>query len=152
MACDDNEANKYDHHGANEKWISRLKRSINGIFKPILKSSATPPQPGDGKWKHLKYNMLLPPSGVVSHTVTIVFIAMIVWAGLWSVLSKDMLPYGNMFGLFILVVIALLAGYLVNLVKLAPLLGMLIAGAVLRNVAPINFTKFVDPSWSSALR
>lgn len=40
--------------------------------------------------------------------------------------KQDALPGGNVFALFVLVVSAMLGGFLVSLVKLPPLLGMLI--------------------------
>ena len=49
-----------------------------------------------------------------------------VWLTAFAVSKKDALPGGNIFALFVLVIGAMLGGFLVSLIKLPPLLGMLI--------------------------
>ena len=59
---------------------------------------------------------------------------------------------GHFFGLIVLGIVAALAGYLVGLIRLPPLLGMLIAGVVLNNIPYIAVTRLINPSWSSVVR
>jgi NhaP-type Na+/H+ or K+/H+ antiporter len=49
------------------------------------------------------------------------------------------------------VVISSIGGFLVNLIRLPPLLGMMVAGIILRNV-PGNLLDPISPAWSSTLR
>ena len=59
---------------------------------------------------------------------------------------------GHFFGLIVLGIVAGVAGYLVALIRLPPLLGMLIAGVVLNNIPYIAVTRLINPSWSSVVR
>ena len=59
---------------------------------------------------------------------------------------------GHFFGLIVLGIVASLAGFLVGLIRLPPLLGMLIAGVVLNNTPYITVTRLINPSWSSMIR
>lgn len=61
-------------------------------------------------------------------------------------------PEGHFFGLAVLVVASALGGYLTNLVRLPPLLGMMIAGFLLRNVPIVNVAENISTTWSSTLR
>ena len=97
----------------------------------------------------------LPPQGFPGRAITRGLICVVAWASLWSIVGKDLLPGGNLFSLFILIVFASLAGFFVRIVPkftLPPLLGMLIVGFLLRNVPGINVAKNVDKQWSSGLR
>uniref|UniRef100_A0A3Q1EV12 Sodium/hydrogen exchanger 9B2-like n=1 Tax=Acanthochromis polyacanthus TaxID=80966 RepID=A0A3Q1EV12_9TELE len=76
----------------------------------------------------------------------------------WSITGQECLPGGNLFGLVILFICSVLGGKLVGLIQLPtlppfpPLLGMLLAGLVLRNVPYITDAVFIDTHWSAALR
>ena len=59
---------------------------------------------------------------------------------------------GHFFGLIVLGIVAAVAGYLVSLIRLPPLLGMLIAGVVLNNIPYIAVTRLINPNWSSVVR
>jgi NhaP-type Na+/H+ or K+/H+ antiporter len=61
------------------------------------------------------------------------------------------IPDGHFFSLILLVVISSIGGFLVNLIRLPPLLGMMVAGIILRNV-PGNLLDPISPAWSSTLR
>ena len=97
----------------------------------------------------------LPPSGFCGHVLTRGLIVLLIWAVLWSVIGQDALPGGNMFGIYIVVVCASLFGFIVGKIphlRLPPLLGMLLAGLLLRNVRGIDFASHIDKRWSSTLR
>lgn len=97
----------------------------------------------------------LPPSGFCGHVLTRGLIVLLIWAVLWSVIGQDALPGGNMFGIYIVVVFASLFGFIVRNIphlRLPPLLGMLLAGLLLRNVRGIDFARHIDKRWSSTLR
>jgi NhaP-type Na+/H+ or K+/H+ antiporter len=59
---------------------------------------------------------------------------------------------GTVFALLMLVVVAWIGGWVVQLVHLPPLLGMLLVGIMLKNVPYISVAKGLDPAWSAALR
>ena len=59
---------------------------------------------------------------------------------------------GHFFGLIVLGMVAAVAGYLVSLIRLPPLLGMLIAGVILNNIPYIAVTRLINPNWSSVVR
>ena len=61
-------------------------------------------------------------------------------------------PEGHFFGLIVLVVCSALAGYLTNLIRLPPLLGMMIAGFLLRNIPVVNVAANISTVWSSTIR
>uniref|UniRef100_A0A146L6D7 Mitochondrial sodium/hydrogen exchanger 9B2 n=1 Tax=Lygus hesperus TaxID=30085 RepID=A0A146L6D7_LYGHE len=63
---------------------------------------------------------------------SLLVILALVWAVLYVLLLDEAAPGGDLFKLLILIVSAYFAGQLVALCKLPPLLGMLIAGIVLR--------------------
>ena len=97
----------------------------------------------------------LPPSRFFGRVLTRGLIAVLIWAVLWSIIGADALPGGNIFGIFLVIVSASLCGFLVCRVPhlhLPPLLGMLLAGLLLRNVRGIDFARHIDKQWSSTLR
>ena len=102
------------------------------------------------------YRCTLLPSGLIAKIMTRVLICVVIWTILWSVLKYQALPRGNVFGLYTVILLASLFGFLVRifpLLKIPPLLGMLIAGFLLRNLPkPLDFARYIDPSWSSFLR
>jgi len=97
----------------------------------------------------------LPPSHFFGRVLTRGLIVVLIWAVLWSVIGKDALPGGNIFGIFMVIVSASLCGFLVCRIPylhLPPLLGMLLAGFLLRNVRGIDLARHIDKRWSSTLR
>ena len=105
--------------------LAKVKKALNGVFRPVMKSSHydTLPPAESTFCQRLKYDLLLPPTGMVSHLVTIALLAVLGWAALWSVLRGQMLYHGNILGLYMILLVGLAAGWLVERFRLAPLLG-----------------------------
>ena len=108
-----------------DRVLAKVKKALYGVFRPVMKSSHyhTLPPAESTFGQRLKYDLLLPPTGMVSHLVTIALLAVLVWAALWSVLGKLMLYRGNILGLYMILLVGLAAGWLVERFRLAPLLG-----------------------------
>lgn len=82
-------------------------------------------------------------------------VAFVAWATVWSIVGKDALPGGNIFGLSILLAASALGGFLVRIIpklRLPSLLGMLVLGFFLKNVKGIDIAKDIDNNWSLTLR
>jgi NhaP-type Na+/H+ and K+/H+ antiporter len=100
----------------------------------------------------------LPPSGFVAQMLTRALIVIVGWTMLWTMIGNDLLPGGNLFGIFIILVCSSLGGYLASIVSHIPcvmlpsLFGMLLVGFVLRNVPGIDVAKDIDKQWSATLR
>ena len=87
--------------------------------------------------------------------IIILLITVLLYLSLYVILfdSNEAIPGGNIFSLFVVFITAILAGKLVELIKLPGLLGMLIAGILLRSVPGIKIIgDNIDPIWSSTLR
>ena len=98
-------------------------------------------------------NWNIPPC--VGRWVTRILVGFVLWATVWSIVGRDALPGGNIYGLSILLAVAALAGVLVRVIpwlRLPSLLGMLIAGFVLKNVDGIDVAKDIDNDWSLTIR
>ncbi|GCB80723.1 hypothetical protein scyTo_0016362 [Scyliorhinus torazame] len=99
-----------------------------------------------------------PPQGIIASVFTKVIMVILLWAVLWSITGPECLPGGNLFGNLILFVCAVLGGKLVGMIKLPHLpplpglLGMLLAGFVLRNIPVVSDAIYIDYKWSSSLR
>uniref|UniRef100_A0A8D0CDQ2 Cation/H+ exchanger transmembrane domain-containing protein n=1 Tax=Scleropages formosus TaxID=113540 RepID=A0A8D0CDQ2_SCLFO len=99
-----------------------------------------------------------PPRGLLASLVTKVTMAAVLFGVVWSITEKECLPGGSLFGLVVLFLSAMVGGKLVALIRLPtlppfpPLLGMLLAGVLLRNVPVVTDAVFVEPRWSAALR
>ncbi|KAM4834335.1 sodium/hydrogen exchanger 9B2 isoform 3-T3 [Thomomys bottae] len=82
----------------------------------------------------------------------------LLWAVIWSITGSECLPGGNLFGILILFYCTVVGGKLFGLIKLPtlpplpPLLGMLLAGFLIRNIPVISDYVRVKHSWSSSLR
>uniref|UniRef100_A0A3P8XA90 Cation/H+ exchanger transmembrane domain-containing protein n=1 Tax=Esox lucius TaxID=8010 RepID=A0A3P8XA90_ESOLU len=81
------------------------------------------------------------------------------WFGVvWSITGKECYPGGNLFGIIILFLSAVCGGKLVGLIKFPtippfpPLLGMLTAGLLLRNVPYVTDVVHIEQAWSASLR
>uniref|UniRef100_A0A4W4GPE5 Cation/H+ exchanger transmembrane domain-containing protein n=1 Tax=Electrophorus electricus TaxID=8005 RepID=A0A4W4GPE5_ELEEL len=76
----------------------------------------------------------------------------------WSITEKECLPGGNLFGVFAVFGCAVAGGKLVGflhlprLPPLPPLLGMLLAGVLLRNIPVVTEAIYIDYRWSASLR
>ncbi|XP_072112658.1 sodium/hydrogen exchanger 9B2-like isoform X1 [Mobula birostris] len=99
-----------------------------------------------------------PPQGIIASILTKVIMVILLWAVVWSITGPECLPGGNLFGNLILFICAVLGGKLVGMIKfpnlppLPPLLGMLLAGFVLRNIPVVSEAIYIDYKWSSSLR
>lgn len=97
----------------------------------------------------------IPPSGFFGQTLTRAVIVLLSWAVLWSILGSELFPGGNIFGIFNVIVLAALGGFLTRKLSrdtFPSLLGMLIVGFILRNVPGINVARHIDKKWSATLR
>lgn len=104
-------------------------------------------------WRRLKFAFLCPPHGVIANYLQFFFLCVISYAVLISVFKDYAMPGGNFFSLFVLFFGSVLGGYLISFLRLPPLLGMLLVGALLRNVPVIDVVgKNLDSAWSGALR
>lgn len=98
------------------------------------------------------------PRGLFNLVITKASLFALLFGVVWSITGSECLPGGNLFGLVILFICSVLGGKLMGLVQFPtlppfpPLLGMLLAGLVLRNVPYITDAVYIDPHWSSALR
>ncbi|XP_077962047.1 sodium/hydrogen exchanger 9B2 isoform X1 [Gasterosteus aculeatus] len=98
------------------------------------------------------------PRGLLSLIVTKVCLFALLFAVVWSVTGSECLPGGNLFGIVVLFICSVLGGKLVGMIQLPtlppfpPLLGMLLAGLLLRNVPYVTDAVFINTHWSSALR
>ena len=101
------------------------------------------------------FGLTLPPSGLCGQTLTRGLIVLLCWAVLWSILGQELLPGGSIFGIFTVIVLAALGGFLTRKLSrdtFPSLLGMLIVGFILRNVPGINVARHIDKKWSATLR
>ncbi|ROL01526.1 Sodium/hydrogen exchanger 9B2 [Anabarilius grahami] len=85
-------------------------------------------------------------------------LGLLLFGVVWAVTGPACLPGQNLFGLVILFLTAVCGGKLISVIRLPrtppipALLGMLLAGVVLRNVPYITDAVYIDQSWSAALR
>lgn len=70
----------------------------------------------------------------VRHPLTLVVTLLMLWLLLLILLGDQVSPSGDLFRLLVLVLCATIAAPLTALVRLPPLLGMLLAGIVLRSI------------------
>ncbi|KAM4536719.1 sodium/hydrogen exchanger 9B2-like isoform 1-T2 [Odontesthes bonariensis] len=98
------------------------------------------------------------PHGLFSLLITKACLFALLFGVVWSITGKECLPGGNLFGIVILFTCSVLGGKLVGMIQLPtmppfpPLLGMLLAGLLLRNIPIITDAIFIERHWSAALR
>ncbi|XP_037614888.1 sodium/hydrogen exchanger 9B2 isoform X2 [Sebastes umbrosus] len=98
------------------------------------------------------------PQGLINLLITKVCLFALLFGVIWSITGSECLPGGNLFGLVILFICSVLGGKLVGMIQLPtlppfpPLLGMLLAGLLLRNVPYVTDAVYIDTHWSAALR
>ncbi|XP_066241199.1 sodium/hydrogen exchanger 9B2 [Saccopteryx leptura] len=108
--------------------------------------------------RRLRQTFACPPHGLLAKVTTNVTMVVLLWAVVWSITGSECLPGGNLFGIIILFYCAIIGGKLFALIKLPtlpplpPLLGMLLAGFLIRNIPVISDNVQIQPKWSSALR
>ncbi|XP_074486090.1 sodium/hydrogen exchanger 9B2 isoform X2 [Sebastes fasciatus] len=99
-----------------------------------------------------------PPRGLLASLITKLLLAGVLFGVVWSITEDECLPGGNLFGITILFICALLGGKVVALIHLPklppfpPLLGMLLMGFLLRNIPVITDGVYIDFKWSASLR
>uniref|UniRef100_A0A8C5D3I8 Cation/H+ exchanger transmembrane domain-containing protein n=1 Tax=Gouania willdenowi TaxID=441366 RepID=A0A8C5D3I8_GOUWI len=99
-----------------------------------------------------------PPRGLLASLVTKVLLAAVLFGVVWSITEDECLPGGNLFGITILFLCALIGGKMVALIRLPklppfpPLLGMLLMGFTLRNIPVVTDGVYIDHRWSASLR
>ncbi|KAG3275871.1 solute carrier family 9 member B2 [Ictidomys tridecemlineatus] len=108
--------------------------------------------------QRLRQILACPPHGLLDRIITNVTMVVLLWAAVWSVTGSECLPGGNLFGIIILFYSTIIGGKLFGLIKLPtlpplpPLLGMLLAGFLLRNIPVISDNVQIKHKWSSSLR
>uniref|UniRef100_A0A8C6HD04 Solute carrier family 9, subfamily B (NHA2, cation proton antiporter 2), member 2 n=1 Tax=Mus spicilegus TaxID=10103 RepID=A0A8C6HD04_MUSSI len=106
----------------------------------------------------LRRFLACPPQGCLARVITNGTMVVLLWAMVWSVTGPECLPGGNLFGITILFYCSITGGKLFGLIKfptlppLPPLLGMLLAGFLLRNIPVISDSVRIQHKWSSSLR
>ncbi|XP_075400977.1 sodium/hydrogen exchanger 9B2 isoform X1 [Tenrec ecaudatus] len=112
----------------------------------------------DSHLQRLRRTFACPPHGLLGRIVTNVTMVVLLWAVVWSITGSECLPGGNLFGIIILFYCAVLGGKLMGLITfptlppLPPLLGMLLAGFLIRNSPVVSDHVQIKHRWSSSLR
>ncbi|XP_029331176.1 sodium/hydrogen exchanger 9B1 isoform X2 [Mus caroli] len=110
------------------------------------------------KKKKRRTNSYCPPQGTINKTITDGAALIALWTLLWALIGQEVLPGGNLFGLVVIFYSAFLGGKILEVIRipvvppLPPLIGMLLAGFIIRNVPIIYEFVHIPTSWSSALR
>ncbi|NWV61317.1 SL9B2 protein, partial [Malurus elegans] len=120
-----------------------------------------PPEPTAGSsvpartWRRI---FACPPQGLLAQTVTNVAFVVLFWAVVWSITGAESLPGGNLFGIMLIYFFAVIGGKIFGFIKigtlppLPALLGMLLAGFLIRNTWFISDLVQINLRWSAALR
>ncbi|XP_062864368.1 sodium/hydrogen exchanger 9B2 [Trichomycterus rosablanca] len=101
---------------------------------------------------------LCPPRGLLASVITKVSMAAVLFGVVWSITERECLPGGNLFGIITVFFCSVIGGKLVGLIHLRnlpsipPLLGMLLAGVLLRNIPVVTNAVYIDFRWSASLR
>ncbi|XP_012785008.2 sodium/hydrogen exchanger 9B1 isoform X1 [Ochotona princeps] len=99
-----------------------------------------------------------PPQGRLNKIITNGVLLFMIWCISWSLIGSLVLPGGSLFGLLVIFYSAVIGGKLLQLIRirsvppLPPLLGMLLAGFLIRNVPFISKHVRIHTTWSSTLR
>ncbi|XP_063166803.1 sodium/hydrogen exchanger 9B2-like [Candoia aspera] len=106
----------------------------------------------------LKQMCSCPPQGVIAQVITNVAIAALVWGLTWVLTGKGSLPNGEIFGIVALYFSSVLGGKIMQLIKipglppLPRLLGMLLAGFLIRNIKFVSQYIRIKVEWGTILR
>ncbi|CAI9541868.1 unnamed protein product [Staurois parvus] len=99
-----------------------------------------------------------PPQGLLAVAVTNAMMVTLIWGVVWSITGSECLPGGNLFGILALLLCAVIGAKLVSLIRISnlpplpPLLGMLLAGFLIRNIPVVTDQVQINFKWSAALR
>ncbi|KAM9699766.1 sodium/hydrogen exchanger 9B1 isoform 2-T2 [Dama dama] len=94
----------------------------------------------------------------LNRAITSGSILFMIWCVAWVFSGPEVLPNGGLFGLLIIFYCALIGGKLLEIIKIPsvpkipPLLGMLLAGFVVRNVPFLSDVTYISNELSSTLR
>ena len=140
--------------------VSRLERCCSPLLVAHHPLPAQPSLPA-----RLCHALRCPPHGRVAALLTGALAAATVWLASYALLGPGLalpsrqetlaqlsLRSGTVFALQLLVVVGWTAGWLVERVRLPPLLGMLLVGIALKNVPGLEFARGLDPSIATACR
>lgn len=152
------------HHELQEERVTNLK-SPDGNEPTedsnLLTGGEKKPQDSPAEPRSLQSPrrfLACPPHGRLAGVITNGTMVVLLWAVVWSITGPECLPGGNLFGIIILFYCSITGGKLFGLIKfptlppLPPLLGMLLAGFLLRNVPVISDNVRIQHKWSSSLR
>ncbi|XP_072480825.1 sodium/hydrogen exchanger 9B2 isoform X2 [Notamacropus eugenii] len=125
----------------------------------LLKNNEPSPEPSlESSRGKLRQIFACPPRSILNRIITNVTMVVLVWAVAWSISGNECLPGGNLFGILSLFFCAVIGGKLLGSIKLPtmpplpPLLGMLLAGFLLRNIPVISNKIQIKHIWSASLR
>nr|XP_033812723.1 sodium/hydrogen exchanger 9B2 [Geotrypetes seraphini] len=137
---------------------SGLYRNVSTDESTLQPSYVQQPPPDAKPCSKLRKLCACPPQGVLAKIMTKAVMVVLVWAVLWSITGHECLPGGNLFGILFLLPCAVIGGKLVGLIRiptlppLPSLLGMLLAGFLIRNIPGLSDQVKIRVEWSSALR
>ncbi|XP_029652209.1 sodium/hydrogen exchanger 9B2-like [Octopus sinensis] len=126
----------------------RVGQSLNAVF-----GRAENPLPENPtRCQRFKNALMCPPQGLLGLYITSVLMFALLFVALVSILGSAALPGSNIFALWVVFTACITGGYIIQFLKLPPLLGMLIVGIMLRNVPYINVAKDVESFWAATVR
>uniref|UniRef100_A0A7M4EZH7 Solute carrier family 9 member B2 n=1 Tax=Crocodylus porosus TaxID=8502 RepID=A0A7M4EZH7_CROPO len=121
----------------------------------LLNNHVQQPETESKHSRKLRQRCVCPPQGLLAQIVTNVAL---IWAVAWAITGKECLPGGNLFAVLLLYFFAVAGGKIFGLIKiptlpsLPPLLGMLLAGFLIRNTPVISDIVQIKTNWSAVLR
>lgn len=129
---------------------SRLRQISRGLanraenaFSPAMTSRTEAPAAESSKLEHVSYALKCPPHGVVARWLTKVVVVLSIWGCVFALFGSIAAPpHGSLFWVLVVTVLAIIVGTLVSYLKLPPLLGMLLAGLVVKNIPGVDFDKY----------
>lgn len=132
-------------------WFSWWTKSFREVMGPFLVSQNPLPD-NPTRLQRLVHSLRWPPHGRWARLLTLAAVVLSLWAsciGMFGEVAKP--PSGTLFILIIMVVFALMFGWVFSLMHLPPLLGMLITGIVIKNIPGVEADEYWTKS-SSILR
>jgi len=73
--------------------------------------------------QRFRYGFMCPIHGRLGHVAVLILMTALLYGALWSITGEEALPGGNLFALSVLFVCCYVAGFLIGLIRLPPLLG-----------------------------
>ncbi|XP_065175967.1 uncharacterized protein LOC135805795 isoform X1 [Sycon ciliatum] len=132
---------------------TRSSSLVNAMSHPDEDKSRSPPTRascmelgcGASTFMCLRWFFSWPIHGERGRLLTRIFLSILAWAALATITGKSALPGadGFLFAISVVIAAAALGGYIVRQVHLPPLLGMLLAGFLLRNVYVVDVPSVV---------